>query len=97
MVQIAINGARNKNLKSCLLMAAPATMNNLIKLPVVCNDDLYSNASLEHISLLTATVSQLKSQVTHMSEMLDTDRSHVTDRDQPQASARLSAVIRRNT
>ena len=63
LVLIAINGARNKNLKSCLLMAAPATMNNLIKLPVVCNDDLYSNASLEHISLLTATVSQLKSQV----------------------------------
>ena len=70
LVQIAITGATNDNLRSHLLMAAPANMNNLIKLPVVCNDDLNSNASLEQISLLTATVSQLKSQAPLLSNRI---------------------------
>ena len=72
-------------------MAAPANMNNLIKLPVVCNDDLYSNASLEQISLLTATVSQLKSQVAQLSKSASKPASHVTDRAQDQGKAKPPA------
>ena len=91
LVQIAITGARNDNLRSHLLMAAPANMNSLIKLPVVCNDDLYSNASLEQISLLTATVSQLKSQVAQLSKSANKPASHVTDRAQDRVRAKPPA------
>ena len=68
LVRIAINGARNGLVKSHLLMAAPHTMNALIKLPVVNNDDLYSNASLDQFSLLTAAVGKLTSQVAELSK-----------------------------
>ena len=64
-------------------MAAPHTMNALVKLPVVNNDDLYSNASLDQFSLLTAAMGKLTSQVAELSKSsTSASRNHVTPRDQ---------------
>ena len=83
LVRIAINGARSGLVKSHLLMAAPYTMNALVKLPVVSNDDLYSNASLDQFSLLTAAVGKLTSQVAELSKSsTSASRNHVTPREQ---------------
>ena len=83
LVKIAINGARNGLVKIHLLMAAPHTMDTLIKLPVVANDDLYSNASMDQFSLLTAAVGKLTSQVAELSKSsTSASHNHVTPRDQ---------------
>ena len=67
-------------------MAAPHTMNALIKLPVVNNDDLYSNASLDQFSLLTAAVGKLTSQVAELSKSsTSASRYDVTPRDRHSA------------
>ena len=86
LVRIAITGARSGLVKSHLLMAAPHTMNALIKLPVVNNDDLYSNASLDQFSLLTAAVGKLTSQVAELSKSsTSASRNDVRPRDRHSA------------
>ena len=91
LVKIAINVARNSHVKTHLMMAAPHTMNKLIKLPVVANDDLYSNASMDQFSLLTAAVSNLMQQVAQLSKSASEQASHVTDRFQDQVRAKPPA------
>ena len=91
LVKIAFNGARNSHVKTHLMMAAPHTMDKLIKLPVVANDDLYSNASMDQFSLLTAAVSNLTQQVTQLSKSASEQASHMTDRFQDQVRAKPPA------
>ena len=91
LIKIAINGARNSHVKTHLMMAAPHTMDKLIKLPVVANDDLYSNASMDQFSLLTAAVSNLTQQVAQLSKSASKQASHVTDRFQDQVRAKPPA------
>ena len=66
LVQIAIMGALHNNMKSHLLMANPQTMSELLKLPIVSNEDICLNKEL---SVLTDAVSNVSSQIAQLSDV----------------------------
>ena len=74
-------------------MAAPTSIDNLVKLPVVAHELMYYVCeSQDKLSLLTAAVSNLLSQVAQLSKLTENNtgeaKSYVTHRDQEQGQAR---------
>ena len=66
LVQIAIMGTLHNDMKSHLLMANPQTMSELLKLPIVLNEDICINKEL---SVLTDAVSNVSSQIAQLSDV----------------------------
>ena len=92
LVKVVIEGLTTSELRNHIMMAAPTSIDNLIKLPVVADERVYYDcASRDNFSLLTAAVSNLSSQVAQLSKSTKHDaraESHVTRRDQEQGQAR---------
>ena len=66
LVQIAIMGTLHNDMKSHLLMANPQTMSELLKLPIVLNEDICIN---KEFSVLTDAVSNVSSQIAQLSDV----------------------------
>ena len=92
LVKVVIEGLTTAELRNHIMMAAPTSIENLIKLPVVADERVYYDCeSQDSFSLLTAAVSNLSSQVAQLSKSTKHDaraESHVTRRDQEQGQAR---------
>ena len=84
LVKVVIEGLTTTELRNHIMMAAPTSIDNLIKLPVVADERVYYDcASWDNFSLLTAAVSNLSSQVAQLSKSTKHDagaESHVTGR-----------------
>ena len=69
LVKVVIEGLTTSELKNHIMMAAPTSIDNSIKLPVVADEHMYYDCeSQDKFSLLTAAVSNLSSQVAQLSK-----------------------------
>ena len=93
LVKVVIEGLTTSELRNHIMMAAPTSIDNLIKLPVVADEHMYYDCeSQDKFSLLTAAVSNLSSQVTQLTKSTENNtretESHVTHPDQERGQAR---------